>query len=66
MELSRPPPEGGCIGDAREGEDRREMYGWGGVGFGCSSTTGELTSTTDESSASDRSSRMARGGGRST
>lgn len=59
-------PEG-WVGDAREdGEDRREMYGGGGIGFGCSPRTGELLSGTDESSASDRSSIMARGGGRST
>jgi hypothetical protein len=55
------------VGDAREdGEDRRKMYGGGGMGFGCSSRTGELISGTDVSSASDKSSKMARGGGRST
>jgi hypothetical protein len=42
------------------------MYGWGGIDFGGSSTTGELASIADESNASDRSSKMARGGGRST
>jgi hypothetical protein len=52
-------------GVAEEGDDLREMYG-GGRGFGCSSRTGEPTMATDVSSASDRSSRMARGGGRST
>lgn len=56
----------GWVGDGREDdEDRREMYG-GGRGFGCSSMTGELTLAGDVSNASDRSSRMARGGGRST
>jgi hypothetical protein len=49
-----------------DGEDRREKYG-GGRGFGDSSGTGEVGLATDGvSSASDRSSRMARGGGRST
>lgn len=49
-----------------DGEDRREMYG-GGRGFGGSSGTGEVGLATDGvSSASDRSSIMARGGGRST
>ena len=67
LRLSFAPSSGGnwVGGVAEEGEDRREMYG-GGRGFGCSSRTGELTVATDASSASDRSSRMARGGGRST
>jgi hypothetical protein len=47
-------------------EDRREMYGGGG-GFGDSSGADEVGLAIDVvSSASDRSSRMARGGGRST
>jgi len=60
--------EGG-IGDAsgveEVGDDRRGTYG-DGRDFGCSSRTGELALTTVVSRASDRSSRMARGGGRST
>jgi hypothetical protein len=59
----------GWIGDARGveevGDDRRGTYG-DGRDFGCSSRTGELVLTTVVSRASDRSSRMARGGGRST
>jgi len=59
----------GCIGDARGveevGDDRRGTYG-DGRDFGCSSKTGELVLTIVVSRASDRSSRMARGGGRST
>jgi hypothetical protein len=49
-----------------DGEDRREKYR-GDRGFGNSSGTGEVGLATDGvSSASDRSSMMARGGGRST
>jgi hypothetical protein len=47
------------------GEDRREIYG-GGRGFDGSSWVGVLWLAAGPSSASERSSRIARGGGRST
>lgn len=52
-------------GEVAAGEVRREMYG-GGRGFGASSWTGVLALEAGASSASERSSRIARGGGRST
>ena len=47
------------------GEVRREIYG-GGRGFGGSSWTGVLWLVFGPSNASVRSSKIARGGGRST